>query len=64
MKAEKVTRELLRSMAPGATITIELPSYSKIESARTLISQVRRLDNVDYTAESDTVKNIIKIKRL
>lgn len=43
IKADNITRDMLRNMEPGDEITAELPEPSKIVSARTSASLMSKL---------------------
>lgn len=61
IKADVLTREMIRSIKPGESVIFVLPSFSSVLSARTTIYQVRKLDNAKLTANA--TENIITVTR-
>lgn len=61
IKADVLTREMIRGIKPGESVIFVLPSFSSVLSARTTIYQVRKLDNVKLTANA--TENIITVTR-
>ena len=61
IKADALTRDMIRAIKPGESVIYVLPSYSSVLSARTTIYQVRKLDKVNLTTSTDD--NVITITR-
>ena len=63
VKATRVTRELLKGMSGGDTLTVELPDAAAIESGKVTAYQLQRLEGCKFSMSSDYVKRTLTITR-
>ncbi len=63
VKAVRVTRELLKGMAAGETLTVELPDAAAIESGKASAYQLQRIEGCKFRMSSDYVARTLTITR-
>lgn len=63
MQKEKLTRDDLRSIPNGGSITIALPSAQACYSAKTLAYQAQHIMNCKFSVRADFTENTLTITR-
>ena len=63
MKAEKVTREMLRSISIGETVVFELPTAAACDSGKATACQMQNIDGVKYSVRTDYKARSLSITR-
>ena len=63
VKAVRVTRELLKGMAAGETLTVELPDAAAIERGKASAYQLQRIEGCKFRMSSDYVARTLTITR-
>lgn len=63
MKAEKVTREMLRGISVGETAVFELPTAAACDSGKATAYQTQNIDGVKYSIRTDYKARSLSITR-
>lgn len=62
---ERITREMIRSLAPGESLTVKLPNYAAVQSAIVTMGQLRKIDGLKLESSYDGKEgNVLTIRRI
>ena len=62
---ERVTREMIRSLAPGESLTVKLPNYAAVQSAIVTMGQLRKIDGLKLESSYNGKEaDVLTIRRI
>lgn len=64
MYKDKVTRNDLRGIKPGETVTYELPSDAKVNSVRSMAAYLGKSEGITLSVSVKDAKNVVEVRRV
>lgn len=64
MYKDKVTRNDLRGIKPGETVTYELPSDAKVNSVRSMAAYLGKSEGIALSVSVKDAKNVVTVTRI
>lgn len=65
IQKERITREMIRSLAPGESLTVKLPNYAAVQSAIVTMGQLRKIDGLKLESSYNGKEaDVLTIRRI